>query len=87
MAISLQGSEQADVAPEVGSVFHKYLELGKGEGRAEVVLKLLRLRFGELPDSAVSRVRNATGEEIEAWAIAILSADSLYDVFQSPPGR
>ena len=51
------------------------------ESRAEIVLKLLGKRFGPPADDVVERVRTAPIERLDEWAIRVLSAESLRDVF------
>ena len=70
------------------------IEKGRTEGRAEgrvegqsgIVLRLLELRFGALPDAARARVRGASAPELEAWAEAVLVASSLDEVLAVRPG-
>jgi hypothetical protein len=54
---------------------------GHLEGRAEILLRLLHARFGSVPIEAERRVRTATAAELDRWAIAVLTAPSLDDVF------
>ena len=51
--------------------------IGKAEGKAEMLTKLMQLRFGGLTDAAVSRIAAATMEELDRWSEAILDADVL----------
>ena len=53
---------------------------GEVKGRAEVVLKLLTLRFGPLSPATESTVRSATVEQLDRWTERILSAATLQDV-------
>jgi len=53
---------------------------GKAEGLAGLLLKLLQLKFGLLPESVVGRVQSAEIEELERWSERVLSAQSLDDV-------
>ena len=53
---------------------------GRAEGKAELLLKQLRLRFGELAPDLVSRVRTATSGELDEMAERILTATSAADV-------
>ncbi len=59
---------------------------GRVEGQAGIVLRLLELRFGALPDAARARVRSASAPELEAWAEAVLVASSLDEVLAVRPG-
>ena len=56
---------------------------GKAEGKADTLLKLLELKFGELPDATTHRVRGATLEQLDSWIERIFQATSLEDVFAS----
>ena len=63
----------------------KKREEGRAEGRAErgaeLVLKQLRLKFGELDADTVTRVRGATEADLDLWAERVLTAGNLADVF------
>lgn len=50
------------------------------EGRAEVLIRLLTRRFGELPDKALAQVRAASRSEIEEMADRVLTGTSLEEV-------
>ena len=54
------------------------------QGERDLLLRQLRVRFGELPASVVGRVESARLSEIETWAERILSAPSLVDVLGDP---
>jgi uncharacterized protein DUF4351 len=47
------------------------------EGRVEIILKLLALRFGPLPDTAQTRVRSAQDAQLDAVAERVLTAQTL----------
>lgn len=57
---------------------------GLAEGQRKVLLKLLRARFGELPEAAVTRVNAASVAQLDLWAECVLSAPTLADVLESP---
>ena len=59
----------------------RYFSEGKAEGKAEVVLKQLRLKFGELSPDVRARVENATGDDLDLWAERILTAATLEELF------
>jgi flagellar biosynthesis/type III secretory pathway protein FliH len=61
----------------------KGLQQGRLEGQANILSKLLKLRFGDLPPEAVERLSRATQEELDAWSEAVLSAPSLAAVFET----
>ncbi len=59
---------------------------GKIEGRQEEAAQLLRrlltLRFGTLPECAEARVNEAPRGRLETWALRVLDAPTLEAVFQ-----
>ena len=62
------------------------LAQGIATGQAGLLLRLLELRFGELPETVRERVRGASASELEAWAEAVLIAASLDEVLVARPG-
>ena len=56
---------------------------GRLEGEAQVVRRLLRRRFGELPDWAEKRFAAADTDQLETWAERLLDAPTLEDVFSA----
>lgn len=76
------GVEAMDPAKyEFKSDFAKrYLAEGRTAGYAEVVLKQMSLRFGELSEDVMVRVRSASLEQLECYAERILTAERLEDV-------
>ena len=54
---------------------------GEGRGRAAVLLRLLAARFGEVLPEIGERVHRASADEIDRWAVRVLDARSLEDVF------
>ena len=64
--------------------YHQEVDRGRKEGRREgerrVLLKQLRLRFGELPAAVVACVEAAEVPELEVWAERIITASRLEDV-------
>ena len=53
---------------------------GLHQGRATLLLHLLQLKFGELPEALQQRVTHASEAELNLWAERILSADTLDQV-------
>ena len=54
--------------------------LGRVEGQARLLLKLLQRRFGPLNQIQQDRIRNATAEELERWTDRVLDAATFDDV-------
>jgi hypothetical protein len=61
----------------------KGMQQGQAEGRAALLVKQLKLRFGPLPPEAADRLAHAAPDELDAWGEAILSAPSLEAVFET----
>jgi hypothetical protein len=55
----------------------RYYGQGKAEGRIELILKLLSLRFGPLTEAAQARVRGAPDAQLDAVAEHMLTAKTL----------
>jgi flagellar biosynthesis/type III secretory pathway protein FliH len=56
-------------------------EAGRREGEAEMLLRLLRLRFGTVPTEVTTRVTTADPETLLRWSERVLSAPTLEAVF------
>ena len=66
----------------------KYVAEGRKEGRKEgelnLLLRLLRARFGELPEAALTRIEAADIAQLEQWGERVLSAKTLAEVLDEP---
>jgi hypothetical protein len=51
------------------------------EGEAQLLERLLRHRFGALPDWVEAQLSNASAEQLEQWAERLLDVDSLDSLF------
>jgi hypothetical protein len=60
--------------------FQQEVDRGRKQGEQHVLLKQLRLRFGDLPAAVVARVEAAETSELEAWIERVLTASRLEDV-------
>lgn len=49
---------------------------GRIAGKADLLRKLLTMRFGELSESSGLRIASASEAELERWAERVLSADA-----------
>ncbi|MDI1445216.1 hypothetical protein [Polyangium sp. 6x1] len=67
--------------PEILAIKQSAEEKGREEGRREVLLDVLRERFGEIPEAMQARVATATGATLSRWAKRAYAASSLDDVF------
>ena len=52
----------------------------KLEGEAAILQRLLTKRFGGLDDITLTRLHNATSEQLEFWAERVLDAPTLQEV-------
>jgi len=57
------------------------LEQGREQGRVEILLRQLAARFGEVPAAVEQRVRTAHGQQLDDWAVRLLDAPAIADVF------
>ncbi len=61
------------------------IEKGRQQERQQaerrMLTKLLRLRFGHLPDAVIHNIENAPLDLIERWAERFATQDSLEDIF------
>jgi hypothetical protein len=54
---------------------------GEARGRASTVLKLLQLKFGDLPADVVTCIETGSLEDLDRWAERILFIERLEDLF------
>jgi predicted transposase YdaD len=59
---------------------------GIQEGEAEMLLRLLRLKFGPLALEIEERVRSTDANRLLEWSDRVLSAERLEDVFRETEG-
>jgi predicted transposase YdaD len=58
------------------------VEQGRQQGHQEMLLRLLRQRFGHAVNAHVEqRIATASVEQIEAWSVRLLSAATLAELF------
>jgi hypothetical protein len=55
---------------------------GLREGRGKMLLRLMNVRFGELPEAVVAQIKAAKSAQLDLWAERILDAATLDDVFR-----
>ncbi len=75
------GDEIAEDAVTLGErLIEQGVQKGEQQGRRSMLLRLLRLRFGELPSPALARINAADMPQLDLWADRVLTAASLADV-------
>lgn len=57
---------------------------GRAEGRADLLIRQLGVRFGALPAGTTERIRAGTADDQARWAERLLTAASLDEVFLPP---
>ncbi|MCP5003640.1 MAG: DUF4351 domain-containing protein, partial [Planctomycetes bacterium] len=55
---------------------------GEQKGEFSLLFKQLEKRFGTLPEPVAQRLQNATTDKLERWALNLLDAQSLDEVFR-----
>jgi predicted transposase/invertase (TIGR01784 family) len=50
---------------------------GRVEGRVETLVQLLTLKFGPLPEAALTTVHDASTDQLQTWTARVLTADTL----------
>ena len=56
---------------------------GEARGEAKTLLKLIKLKFGEHPEWVENQLNLADKDQLDRWVEAILTANSLDDLFAS----
>ena len=69
-----------EATEEIMSVADMLREEGKREGEREMLMKLLRMRFGELSEGVVARIHAAGSRQLRRWAERVLTAGTLDEV-------
>jgi len=60
----------------------RYIEQGRQEAKSEVLLRLLRRRFGEaVNDEIERRIAAGSAEQIDTWTDRVISAATLAELF------
>lgn len=63
------------------------MEQGISRGQATLLGRQLARRFGTLPEWAEARLKEAEPAQLEAWALRVLEAASLEEVFAVSSGH
>ena len=59
----------------------KYRQQGMQQGEANVLLRLMQRKFGEVPGEAKAKIEQADADTLLDWSERILSAERPEDVF------
>lgn len=63
------------------TIAEELIQRGRVEARAELLIKLLAHKFGELPSDYLARIADASDEQREHYAVRVVTVDSLAKVF------
>lgn len=55
---------------------------GRVEGRAETLIRQLTFKFGDLPATTTERIHSASRDQLDTWALRVLTADTLDDALR-----
>ena len=58
---------------------------GIEEGRAQILIKMLQLKFGQVPAERLESIHAGTDTQIEQFIQRIFTATSLDEIFAGPP--
>jgi len=72
---------EVQVGPGTENLMKTTADQIREEALQDMLLKLLEVRFGDLSDEIVERVRAAEHPQLEQWAKTLMSADTLEQVF------
>ena len=71
----------------MGNLVEELISRGEVRGRASILNRQLKRRFGSIPATVRERVRSASVRELDAWGDAVLEAPTLEAVFEDTPRR
>ena len=77
--------EADDISGFAQRFIEQGIETGVQRGEARVLLALLKIRFGDLPDGVLQRVESADAESLLSWSTRLLTAQTLDEVFGDGP--
>lgn len=75
------GRLAASLGPDAEKVYMTTAEMIRTQDRSEMLIKVLDARFGPLPESLPRKVRKASSNQLEKWAIRAATVATLDDVF------
>ncbi|WP_222929331.1 Rpn family recombination-promoting nuclease/putative transposase [Pigmentiphaga humi] len=84
-AAALAYATRTGVERGMAQGLEKGLEQGRQEGGAHLLANQLSRKFGPLPDAALEQLHAATAAELETWALNLLDAGTLDEVFHPTP--
>lgn len=71
----------ASLGKDTEESFMTTAETLRAEGQAKMLVQMLTAKFGPLPDSVSEKVQEASGTQVQEWAIRTMTAEKLDDIF------
>lgn len=71
------------IAEKPGVWARQWLQEGREEGQAELLLDMIQCRFGPVPDEVAQRIQAAPVPQLKTWALNFVNAATLDEVFRS----
>jgi len=71
------------LAERVKEWTHEWEAKGMQKGEAGMLLRQLRLKFGELDPKTLAMVQSADAKQLMLWSERILSAKTIEEIFHS----
>lgn len=63
-----------------GTIAERFIRQGMQQGEAQLLIRQLTRKFGELPEVVRQRIESADADTLLEWSERVLSASSLEDV-------
>jgi hypothetical protein len=79
-AADMSGFAQRFIEQGIEKGIEQGIEQGVKQGEARMLMSLLRLRFGELPDTVQQRIESADADTLLHWSERVLTARTLAEV-------
>jgi hypothetical protein len=71
------GPEASEAYVRAAEILH---ERGKADGKAELIVHLVRLKFGVAPEVVQRQVESSTSEDLDRWAERVLRASGVEEL-------
>ncbi len=81
MPITIDPMENTTIRGWIEQGIEKGMEKGMEKGRASLLGQLLTKQFGALPPEAVQKLQSAHSDQLERWALRLMDAATLDEVF------
>jgi hypothetical protein len=71
----------ASLGPDAEEAYVTTAEVLRAEARAETLVQVLTVKFGSLPESMSQTVHLASSDQLQAWTVRAVTAETLDQVF------